>query len=113
MIKECISKTGIEFDMEYLMNDLDFDIEELLKEMFEKGDYDRCYEMIEKCGWDKHKQKKPRLNAERDSDDPISDDLAGRLWYCWRISNRHVVGPLGEGLKRRSYIEPVSKRDET
>ena len=28
-------------------------------------------------------------------------------------SNRHVVGPLGEGLKRRSYIEPVSKRDET
>lgn len=85
MIKECISKTGIEFDMEYLKNDLDFDIEELLKEMFEKGDYDRCYEMIEKCGWDKHKQKKSRLNAERDSDDPISDDLAGRLWYCWRI----------------------------
>ena len=86
MIKECIAeKTGIEFDMEYLKNDLDFDIEELLKEMFGRGDYNGCYEMIEQCAWDKHEQMKSRLKAERDNDDPISDDLAGRLKYFWEV----------------------------
>lgn len=83
MIKECIlEKTGIEFDMKYLRDDLGFDIEELLKEMFERGDHDGRYEMIEKCGWDKDKQEISRLNAEKDVNDLIYDELRrGRLWY--------------------------------
>ncbi|KAF8325512.1 hypothetical protein F5887DRAFT_248465 [Amanita rubescens] len=85
MIKECIlGKTGIEFDMEYLKNDLDFDIEDLLKEMFERGDYDECYEVIRKCGWDKVKQEISRLNAEKDNNYQVRDDLS-RLWYFWGV----------------------------
>ncbi|KAF8326176.1 hypothetical protein F5887DRAFT_233355, partial [Amanita rubescens] len=86
MIKECIlEKTGIEFDMEYLKNDLDFDIEDLLKEMFERGNYDECYEMIEKCGWDKDKQEISRLNVEKDNFAyPIRDELS-RSWYLWGV----------------------------
>ena len=38
MIKECIlAKTGIQFDMDYLRDDLDFDFDDLVTEMKKKG----------------------------------------------------------------------------
>ncbi|KAF8723155.1 hypothetical protein AX14_009515 [Amanita brunnescens Koide BX004] len=80
MIKECIlTKTGIQFDMEYLRDSLDFDFHELVTEMEEKDmkieDLGQAYQGIENYAQEsfeqaQERQERAKAKAETQSDSP-------------------------------------------
>ena len=77
MIKECIlAKTGIQFDMDYLRDDLNFDFDDLMTEMKNKGmqiaDLGEAYGEIENYAQDSSAKKKAK--AEADSQSTVSKD---------------------------------------
>ena len=112
MIKECIlAKTGIQFDLEYLRDELDFDFHDLEEEMKKKnikaedlgeaykeiGDYARAQQEKEK---EKEASKSADANAPVISEtsetrlgkigrhifdifDDIFDQLVMKWWFWW------------------------------
>ncbi|KAF8326159.1 hypothetical protein F5887DRAFT_1139000 [Amanita rubescens] len=109
MIKECIlAKTGIQFDMDYLRDDLDFDFDNLEKEMANKNitpeDLGEAYKEIGKYAADSraHAQEtelSTSANANstvtsetalgrigrhiRDIFDDVFDQLIMKWWFWW------------------------------
>ena len=109
MIRECIlAKTGIQFDLEHLRDDLSFDFDDLEKEMKNKKltpeDLGEAYLKIEEYAEDSRKrakEKEPSKLANPNSSvisethfgsirrhihdifDNIFDQLAMKWWFCW------------------------------
>ena len=112
MIKECIlAKTGIQFDLEYLRDELDFDFNDLEEEMKKKDikpeDLGEAYKEIGKYAAESHahaqqekeKEKEVSKSADahvvskthlekigrhiRDIFDDIFDQLVMKWWFWW------------------------------
>ena len=87
MIKECIlAKTGIQFDMDYLRDALDFDFDDLLTEVKNKGmeiaDLGGAYEEIGHYAQESL-EKKEKAKVEGDSDHGFFDQLIRLAWVWW------------------------------
>ncbi len=86
MIKECIlAKTGIQFDMDYLRDDLDFDFDDLEKEMVKKNmtpeDLGEAYREIGKYAADSRKraQEKEQSKSASANSSVTSETYLGRI----------------------------------
>jgi hypothetical protein len=99
MIKECIlAGTGIQFDMKYLRDDLDFDFHDLVTEMDGKNmnidDLGEAYRRIEEYAYESYEQAYPQTAISpqthshgfrwyiRDIVDSIFDQLL-LVWFWW------------------------------
>jgi len=96
MIKECIlARTGIQFYFQYLRDALDFDFDNLKKEVDKKdSDLGEAYQELEKYAKEGRVRARPGLADIRDSPEPdpdgvrqymidIVDNIFDRLILCW------------------------------
>ena len=135
MIKECIlAKTGIQFDLDYLRDALDFDFDDLVKEMKNKemaiADLGEAYEEIENYAQeslDKKKQAEAKTNSQQivangsphfhgfrhyihDVFDRIFDQLAiARFWWILEILPLRSTNQDDNGNWIRRRRQDISK----
>jgi hypothetical protein len=96
MIKECIlAHTGIQFEFQYLRDALDFDFDNLKKEVDKKDlDLSETYQELEKYAKEGRARARPGLADIGDSPQPdpdgvrqnmidVIDNIFDRLILCW------------------------------
>ena len=95
MIKECIlAKTGIQFDMDYLSDNLDFDFDDLMMEVKCKGmqieDLGEAYQGIEGYAQESFEKKAVRAEAVANLINYCVHEAFGQIfdqlvlvWFWW------------------------------
>jgi len=115
MIKECIlAKTGIQFDMDYLRDALDFDFDDLMTEMRGKdmqiADLGEAYEKIEYYAQESREEKTERWEVIRNDikyyvHESIFDQLV-LVWFWWILEFLQLSStyqdPQGNWIRSRS-----------